>query len=114
MTSQLDYYGRLKKVWDQLQVLEPLPDCSCGALPKCSCNMFAKLLETNHLKRLIQFTAGLHKDYGGAKTNLLSMDPLPTVNKAYHIMLQIEKHNSLTNLHGNPSDFMSISRFNAV
>lgn len=78
--------------------------------------MFSKFLEANQLKRLIQFNAGLHKDYDGAKTNLLSMDHLLTVNKAYHIMLQIEKQNSLTNLHGNPSEtsaFMSMSsRFN--
>uniref|UniRef100_A0A803MA59 Retrotransposon gag domain-containing protein n=1 Tax=Chenopodium quinoa TaxID=63459 RepID=A0A803MA59_CHEQI len=51
-----EYYNKLKKVWDQLQVLEEIPQCYC------------------------EYT---------------SMDPLPTVLKAYHILQQVESQTSL-------------------
>ncbi|XP_074343023.1 uncharacterized protein LOC141680803 [Apium graveolens] len=55
--SIVEYYNKLKKVWDQLQVLEPIPDCSCGALLKCSCGFLKKIIEADQLKKLIQFVA---------------------------------------------------------
>lgn len=30
------YYGKLKKIWDELQMLEGVPTCVCGALKNCS------------------------------------------------------------------------------
>ncbi|XP_019108021.1 uncharacterized protein LOC109136400 [Beta vulgaris subsp. vulgaris] len=57
------YYGRLKKIWDKLQVYEPCPDCSCGALLKCSCNLLKKIAEADELRKLIQLIAGLNTGY---------------------------------------------------
>ncbi|XP_074376646.1 uncharacterized protein LOC141718167 [Apium graveolens] len=67
--SIAEYYGKLKNVWDKLQ----------------------KANEAAETKKLIQFICGLNKNYDTVKTNLLSMEPLPTVLKAYHILQQIEK-----------------------
>ncbi|XP_074352355.1 uncharacterized protein LOC141691521 [Apium graveolens] len=49
----VEYYNKLKKVWDQLQVLESLPDCSCGTLAKCSCGCVKKLNDADQLRKLI-------------------------------------------------------------
>ncbi|KAK1390070.1 hypothetical protein POM88_018248 [Heracleum sosnowskyi] len=57
------YYGKLKKIWDQLQILESFPDCSCGAMTKCTCNILNKFMEADQLKKLIQFIVGLNKSY---------------------------------------------------
>lgn len=92
-----EYYNKLKKIWDQLQVLEPIHDCSCGALTKCSCYFLKKIVKGDQLKKLIQLVDGLNKSYDRAKINILSMDPLPTVNRVYHMIQQIERHNSVTN-----------------
>ncbi|XP_021866456.2 uncharacterized protein [Spinacia oleracea] len=89
------YYGKLKQVWDKLQILEPFPDCTCGAMLSCSCGLLKKNLEADQLKKLIQLITGLNKDYDQAKINLLSMDPLPSVNRAYHLLQQIEKQGAL-------------------
>lgn len=94
--SIADYYGKLKKILDQLCVLEPFPTCACGAMIKCSCRLTKKLMEANELKKLIQFIVGLNKNYDQVKVSLLSMDPLPSVNKPYHMLHQIEKQNALT------------------
>ncbi|XP_074377619.1 uncharacterized protein LOC141719137 [Apium graveolens] len=61
--SIAEYYAKLKKVWDQLQMLDPYPDCSCGALLKCSCGLIKKLFEADQLKNLIQLISGLNKVY---------------------------------------------------
>ncbi|XP_074361981.1 uncharacterized protein LOC141702183 [Apium graveolens] len=91
-----EYYGKLKNVWDKLNVLEGCLDCNCGAMSKCTCNLLKKAAEASETKKLIQLIYGLNKQYDSVKTNLLSMEPLPSVLKAYHILQQIEKHNHLT------------------
>ncbi|XP_017256401.1 uncharacterized protein LOC108225961 [Daucus carota subsp. sativus] len=95
--SIAQYYNKLKKVWDQLHVLDPLPICTCGILLKCSCGFLKRIVEGEQLKKLIQFIAGLNKSYDQAKVNILSMDPLPSVNKVYHMLQQIERQNALAN-----------------
>lgn len=83
--SIADFFAKVKKIWDQLQMLDPFPDRSCGAMLKCSYGLIKKLLEADQLKKLIQLIYGLKKSYDAVKVNLLSMDPLPSVNKAYHM-----------------------------
>ncbi|XP_074376643.1 uncharacterized protein LOC141718163 [Apium graveolens] len=72
--SIAEYYGKLKNVWDKLQ----------------------KANEAAETKKLIQLICGLNKNYDNVKTNMLSMEPLPTILKAYHILEQIEKQQSMT------------------
>lgn len=52
----------------------------------CSCRLFKKMLDANQLKKLIQFLAKFNHVYDQVKINILSMDPLPPVNRAYHIL----------------------------
>uniref|UniRef100_A0A803MDK1 Reverse transcriptase Ty1/copia-type domain-containing protein n=1 Tax=Chenopodium quinoa TaxID=63459 RepID=A0A803MDK1_CHEQI len=93
--SIAEYYGKLKSVWDQLHVIEGFPDCTCGALASCSCGILKKLLEMEQRKKLIQLLSGLNRNYDQVTINLLSVDPLPNVNKAYHTLQQIEQQNRL-------------------
>lgn len=41
--------------------------------------------------RLIQFLMGLNEGYSGAKNSILMMDPLPSINHAYSLLIQDEK-----------------------
>ncbi|XP_021742725.1 uncharacterized protein LOC110708807 [Chenopodium quinoa] len=43
--SIAECYGRLKRCWDELQVLEGFPNCTCEALKKCSCGIRKKVFE---------------------------------------------------------------------
>ncbi|KAK1394970.1 hypothetical protein POM88_014026 [Heracleum sosnowskyi] len=83
------YYGDLKKLWDELADFEKILSCSCG---KCECNLasqFEKLRETSKLHR---FLMGLNtEDNGMIRSQLLSYDPLPTLNRAYQILIQEER-----------------------
>lgn len=93
--SIAEYYGKFKFVWDKLQVLEDHLYCSCGALAHCTCNLLKKAWDAVETKKLNQFICGLNKGYDNMKTNILSMDLLPTVLKAYHMLQQIEEHHNL-------------------
>lgn len=102
MTSKQDsntiveYYSKLKRVWDEIQLLDGFPDCDCGALAKCTCGLLEKVLAADQKQKLIRFLVGLNSGYDTTKTNILSMDPLPTVNRAYYILLQVERQNKLS------------------
>ncbi|XP_048496228.1 uncharacterized protein LOC125495523 [Beta vulgaris subsp. vulgaris] len=94
--SIVEYYSQLKRVWDEIQLLDAFPDCDCGALESCTCGLLKKVIAADQKQKLIQFLSGLNLDYASSRTNILSMDPLPTVNRAYYILLQVEKQNKLS------------------
>lgn len=77
------YYTKLKKFWDELACLTPVPECTCGA-PKS----VTEALDSN---KLIQFLIGLSDAYDSIRGQILLMEPLPSVNKAYSMVLRIEK-----------------------
>nr|GEW28213.1 hypothetical protein [Tanacetum cinerariifolium] len=50
-----------------------------------------------------QFLKKLNDDYESVRSQILAMNPLPTVNKAYYIVQQIEKQKQVTN-HSNKGE----------
>lgn len=91
--SVASYYCKKKRVWDELQSLEGVPDCSCGAISNCSCGILHKFVEADNKMKLIQFLSGINPSYDQVKVNILSMDPPPTLNRAYQILQQVERQN---------------------
>ncbi|KAL2903245.1 Retrovirus-related Pol polyprotein from transposon RE1 [Bienertia sinuspersici] len=83
--SIAEYFGRLKSCWDQ------------------------KLLVMEQRKRLMQLLAGLNKEFDQVKTNSLSQDPLPTVNKAYHTLQQIEQQHKLNQVVSNSVELNALN-----
>ncbi|RVW27296.1 Retrovirus-related Pol polyprotein from transposon TNT 1-94 [Vitis vinifera] len=74
------YYTRLKKLWDELGSYNDTV-CSCGADHK--------------RRRLMQFLMGLNESYNAIRGQILLMNPLPDVAKAYSSTVQEEKQRSL-------------------
>jgi hypothetical protein len=70
------YYTRLKILWDELGSYNDTV-CSCGADHK------------RH--RLMQFIMGLIESYSAIRGQILLMNPLPDVAKAYSSIVQEEK-----------------------
>lgn len=77
------YYTKLKKSWDELNCLTPVPECSCG-----SAKTMADVLDATIL---IQFLMGLNDAYDSVRAQILLMEPLPSANKAYSMVLRVEK-----------------------
>lgn len=82
-SSIASYYTILKGYWDELSSYTSVASCSCGAT------------KTRNEERLMQFLAGLNEAYAPVRSNILLMDPLPTVNKAQALLLQDERQRSL-------------------
>ncbi|GKE68680.1 hypothetical protein Tco_1526752 [Tanacetum coccineum] len=49
----------------------------------------------------------LNNEYESVRSQILAMDPLPTVNKAYYIVQQIEKQKQVTNHTFEPTAFFA-------
>ena len=105
-SSITKYYAKKKRIWDEIHDLEGFPDCSCGILASCSCGIIQKLLDAHNRMKLIQFLSGINPAYDQVKTNILSTDPLPNINKVYHILQSVERQHQ-NNLHSSHSNDIS-------
>ncbi|GJR42949.1 pyridoxal 5'-phosphate synthase-like subunit PDX1.2 [Tanacetum coccineum] len=76
------YFNKLKKCWDELHNINGMPTCNCGKMREYTCSVLEK-------------------------SQILAMDPLPTVNKAYCIVQQIEKQKQVTNHVFEPAAFFA-------
>ncbi|KAK9096011.1 hypothetical protein Sjap_021508 [Stephania japonica] len=77
------YYTNLKKLWDELNCLAPIPRCDCG--------VSSKFAEMDSNDKLMQFLMGLSDSYDHVRNQILVMNPLPSINKAYSMIVRVEK-----------------------
>lgn len=101
------YFTKIKKFWDELYTLNGIPTCSCGRMRECTCGITEKFLEIEGRSKLMQFLMRLNDDYEAVRSQILSMDPLPNVNRAYYIVQQVEKQKQVTNNVGDPTTFFA-------
>ncbi|KAL0358382.1 UNVERIFIED_CONTAM: hypothetical protein Sangu_0687600 [Sesamum angustifolium] len=96
--SVVDYYTKLRKVWDELEVLMPTPQCTCNG---CTCGLSKKVADLALFTQLMQFLTGLGEIFDHVRNQLLVMDPIPSVNRAYSMVQSVEKqrqvHIEMTN-----------------
>ncbi|KAL0421888.1 UNVERIFIED_CONTAM: Retrovirus-related Pol polyprotein from transposon RE1 [Sesamum latifolium] len=82
------YYTQLKQLWDELVCLKPPAMCKCG---RCICGSNEAKVEEIEASQLIQFLTGLNESYDSIRSQILVLDPLPHVNKAFSMILRIER-----------------------
>ncbi|XP_021651859.2 retrovirus-related Pol polyprotein from transposon RE1 isoform X1 [Hevea brasiliensis] len=81
------YFTKLKKLWDELSCLRPFPTCTCGAAKT--------MIDIENGDKVIQFLMGLRDGYDHVRNQVLLMDPLPKINKAYSMVLSVEKQREI-------------------
>ncbi|XP_056686402.1 uncharacterized protein [Spinacia oleracea] len=82
------YYGKLHTLWEELDNYEPIISCSCCK----SCTAGSIHEARREQSKLHQFLMGLYSDYYATLcTNILSQDPLPTLDRAYQLVTQDEQ-----------------------
>ncbi|XP_074299661.1 uncharacterized protein LOC141630808 [Silene latifolia] len=87
--SVTQYYGKLKLLWDALNIHEPPFAGKCG---HCTCDIASQALKRLDNERLHQFFMGLDRSlYGTLRTQQFQLDPLPTLNRGYYAALQTER-----------------------
>ncbi|XP_070013440.1 uncharacterized protein [Nicotiana sylvestris] len=85
------YFTKLKRLWDELDSL--ICDVKCVCV--CVCSGKQKLEKSLEDERLIQFLMGLNYVYGQARGNILMMNPLPSLDLAYSLVLQDESQREI-------------------
>lgn len=81
------YYTKLKRLWDELDSLDTCQHCTC----ECSCGGKTKSFNSQQYGRLIQFLMGLNYAYSAARSSLVMLSPLPSINHAYSLLIRDEK-----------------------
>ena len=90
--SITDYFTQLKVLWDQLRSFSPFPLCTCG---KCQCNVNQRLTDLQAKESVMKFLMGLNDSFSQVRTQILLMDPLPSINKVHSLLIQEEIQRSI-------------------
>ncbi|XP_074315615.1 uncharacterized protein LOC141651820 [Silene latifolia] len=101
--SLLDYYRKIKGLWGNIDLMDPLPQCTCGVMLKCTCHMLKRMIERETQSKLIQLLMELHAGYEQVQSSLLSMDPLPPINRALGVLQKIERQKTINDSNGSVS-----------
>ncbi|XP_075102355.1 uncharacterized protein LOC142177467 [Nicotiana tabacum] len=83
------YFSKLRLLWAQFHNLAPIPGCDYAKSREFV--VFIKRL------KLLQFLMGLNESYELTKSQLLMMVPVPTINKAYSMLMKMESQRSMEN-----------------
>ena len=92
--SITDFFTQLKVFWDQLQNLSPFPSCTCG---KCICNINKRLIDLQVRESVMKFLMGLNDSFSQVQSQVLLMDPIPSLSKVYSLLIQEETQRSVPN-----------------
>ncbi|VFQ89878.1 unnamed protein product [Cuscuta campestris] len=77
------HYGKLKTIWDELYNMLKVPACKCG--------LTALLENQRDEEKVHQFLMGLDNEgYGSLHSNILSTEPLPSINRVHSVITQQE------------------------
>ncbi|GMJ15195.1 hypothetical protein HRI_005188700 [Hibiscus trionum] len=110
------YFTRLRLLWDEYNSLVPVSVCDCDVSSQNS----------KHLaqQNLFQFLMGLNETYMAIRSQILLMQPLPTVNQAYSMLVQEESQQAqssgisplsdVTALYSNTSGSSDRRRFSGI
>jgi len=84
-----EFYFELKILWEELETYMPIPCCSCRVKCSCAAMRNARHFYTlNHAKR---FLTGLNENFSVVKSQILLMDPLPSMNRIFSMVIQHER-----------------------
>ncbi|KAL0288682.1 UNVERIFIED_CONTAM: hypothetical protein Sangu_2646800 [Sesamum angustifolium] len=82
------YFRNRKKLWDKIAELKPTPQCTCNG---CTCGASKAVSDSTAFTQPMQFLMGLNDDFYSVRHQLLVMDPVPSINKAYAMVQSVEK-----------------------
>ncbi|XP_011101952.1 uncharacterized protein LOC105179988 [Sesamum indicum] len=78
----VSYFTKITMLWDELECVDPTPECTCASQWTVS----NKIAST----QLMQFLMGLNDSFSAIRNQILVMDPLPSVDRAYSLVLRVE------------------------
>ena len=93
-SSITTFFTQLKMYWDQLKILRSNPTYTCG---KCTCSLSKRIKNLHFQDSVMQFLMGLNDSYSQIKGQILLMEPLPSINKVYSLLIQEKRQRNVGN-----------------
>ncbi|XP_019053899.1 PREDICTED: uncharacterized protein LOC109114921 [Nelumbo nucifera] len=87
--SVVAYFTKLKALWNELQPLIHVPECTCRVAKQ-----FVTMRED---KKLHQFLMRFGDVFNNVRSDILRLDPFSNINRAYALTVQEEKHLAIVN-----------------
>ncbi|GAU36120.1 hypothetical protein TSUD_374830 [Trifolium subterraneum] len=87
--SVTEFYSELKLLWEELELYLPIPTCTCRVC--CSCEAMRAARHNHVVLHTIRFLTGLNENFAVVKSQILLMEPLPTMNKVFSMVIQHER-----------------------
>ncbi|XP_016512711.1 uncharacterized protein LOC107829757 [Nicotiana tabacum] len=87
------YFKKVKRFWDEMESLDAESYCICD----CNCGGKHKMMKRMENHKLMQFLIGLNEIFNNARRNILMMQSLPGVGKAYLLVIHDEKQIGIHN-----------------
>ncbi|XP_017970463.1 PREDICTED: uncharacterized protein LOC108660708 [Theobroma cacao] len=88
------YCGKLKTIWGELQGFNLVPSCKCG----CTYGATKRMQFMREGEKVFDFLMGLDEVYSTVRSQILSVDLLPNLGRAYAIAAQEEKQRLVVDL----------------
>ncbi|XP_010534708.1 PREDICTED: uncharacterized protein LOC104810213 [Tarenaya hassleriana] len=86
------FYTKLLTIWEEIKALKPVPHCKCG---NCSCNISQDWRVQSERDFVIDFLFGLNDSYDAIRSQIIMLDPLPDLEKTFHLITQHEQQRSI-------------------
>lgn len=83
------YFTKLKRLWQELENFLPAPRCS--NTDTTGCDAEKKFKEYHESGKVLRFLKGLNEQYSSVRSQIMLMDPLPNMAKAYSLLFQQER-----------------------
>ncbi|GAU50785.1 hypothetical protein TSUD_192210 [Trifolium subterraneum] len=93
--SVTTFYSDLKTLWEELEIYMPIPNCTCHH--RCSCAAMRLARNHHQMLHVMRFLTGLNDDFNPVKSQILLLDPLPSITKIFSMILQFERQNCTVN-----------------
>ncbi|CAN1164293.1 hypothetical protein LINPERPRIM_LOCUS33090, partial [Linum perenne] len=87
-----EYYNRLKNLWSEYISFRPISPCECGGGTHTGvCNTYAAVKNHQENDHVIDFIIGLNNEHDNTKSQLLLMDPPPSLKTASKFAMKLER-----------------------
>lgn len=86
-----EYYTKLKMLWDELLCSVPIPKADNEY------ETSKELVGLMFSSQLMEFLVGLHDRFDLTRNQILLLEPLPSVNKAFSMATRVEKEMDISN-----------------
>ena len=85
------YFTKFKILLDEYANYQPFTVCTCT----CTCRSKSSQLDAHHKEHVFRFLMGLNDGYGHVISQILLIEPLPSVIKECSLILQEEKRRNI-------------------